>query len=45
MNKRHNKVLINAVPIGNDLIKIVVREPKVANIDDNLVYLPPTLSK
>ena len=45
MNKRINKILINAVPIGKDLLKIDVKEPKVANIDDSLVYLTPTLSK
>ena len=45
MNKRNNKNLINAVPIGKDLLKIGVREPKVANIDDTLVYLTPTLNK
>ena len=45
MNKRNNKILINAVPIGKDLLKIGIREPKVANIDDTLVYLTPTLSK
>ena len=37
MNKRINKILINAVPIGKDLLKIDVREPKVANIGDTLV--------
>ena len=45
MNKRNNKILINAVPIGKDLLKINVREPKVANVDDTLVYLTLTLSK
>ena len=30
MNKRNNKILIDAVPIGKDLIKIGVSEPKVA---------------
>ena len=44
MNKRNNKILINAVPIGKDLLKIGVRDTKVANRDDNLVYLTPTLS-
>ena len=44
MNKR-NKILIDAVPIGKDLIKIGVRKPKLANIDDTLVFLTPTLSK
>ena len=39
MNKRNNKILINAVPIGKDLLKKGVREPKIANIDDTLVYL------
>ena len=37
MNKRDNKILINAVPIGKDLLKAGVREFKVANIDDTLV--------
>ena len=37
MNKRNNKILIDAVPIGKDLLKIGVREPKVANINDALV--------
>ena len=45
MNKRNNKTLINAVPIGKYLVKTDVREPKVANMYDTLVYLPPTLSK
>ena len=45
MNKRNNKILINAVPIGKDLLKIYVRKPKLANIDDTLLYLTPTLSK
>ena len=45
MNNRNNKIIINAVPIGKDLLKIGVREPKIANIDDTLVYLTPTLSK
>ena len=45
MNKRNNKILSNAVSIAKDLLKIGVRELKVANIDDNLVYLTPTLSK
>ena len=45
MNQRNNKILINAVPIGKDLLKIGTREPKVANIDDTLVHLTPTLSK
>ena len=39
MNKRNNKILINAAPIGKDLLKIGARDPKVANIDDTLVYL------
>ena len=42
MIKKNNKILIDAVPIG---IKIDVREPKVANIDDSLVCLTPSLSK
>ena len=45
MNKRNMKILINAVPIGKDLLKIGVREPNVSNTDDTLVYLTPTLSK
>ena len=45
MNKRDKKIQINAVLIGKDLLKIGVREPKVSNIDDTLVYLTPTLSK
>ena len=44
MNKRNNKILISAVSIGKDLLKIDVREPKVAKID-TLVYLTLTLSK
>ena len=45
MNKRSNKILINAVPISKDLLKISVRETKVANTDDTVVYLTSTLSK
>ena len=45
MKRKNNKILINTVPIGKDWLKIGVREPKVANIDDTLVYLTPTLSK
>ena len=45
MNKRNNKILIDAVPIGKNLLKIGVRELKVANIDDTLVCLTPTLRK
>ena len=45
MNKRNNKILIDAVLIGKDLLKIGATEPKVANIDNTLVYLKPTLSK
>ena len=45
MDQRNNKIQINAVSIGKDLLKIGVREPKVANIDDTLVCLTPTLSK
>ena len=45
MNKINNKILINAVPIGKELLKTGVREPKVANVDNTLVYLTPTLSK
>ena len=37
MNKRNNKILIDSTPIAKDLLKIGVREPKVANIDDTLV--------
>ena len=37
MNKRNNKILIDAVPIGKDLLKIGVREPKVAKIDDTII--------
>ena len=44
MNKR-NKILINAVPTGKDLLKIAVRVLRVANIGDTQVYLIPTLSK
>ena len=45
MNKRSNKILINALLIGKDFLKISVRETKVANTDDTLVYLTSTLSK
>ena len=45
MKKKNNKILINGFPIGKYLLKIGVRQPKVANIDDSLVYLSPTLSK
>ena len=45
MNKKNNKILISAVSIGKDLLKIDVREPKVANRDNTLVYLTVTLSK
>ena len=38
MSKMNNKILINAVPIGKDLLKIGVREQQVVNIDDALVY-------
>ena len=38
MSKMNNKILINAVPIGKDLLKIGVREQQVVNIDDTLVY-------
>ena len=30
VNKRNNEILIDAVPIGKDLLKIGVSEPKVA---------------
>ena len=36
MNKRNNKILINVVSIGNELLKIGVREPKVPNIYNTL---------
>ena len=45
MNKRNNKILIDVVRIGKYLLKVGVREPKVANIDDILVCLTPTLNK
>ena len=45
MNKRNNKILIDAVPIGKDLLKIGVREPKVAITNDTLVCLTPFLNK
>ena len=45
MKKRNNTILIKAVLIGKDLLQIGVREPKVANIDDTLVYLTPSQSK
>ena len=45
MNKRNYKILINAVPIGKDLLKTGIREPKDANVDDTQVYLTPTLRK
>ena len=45
MSKINNKILINAVPIGKDLLKIGVREQQVVNIDDTLIYLTSTLSK
>ena len=41
MNKRNSKVLIDAVSIGKNLLKIGVRENNVANIDDTLVCLTP----
>ena len=44
MNQR-NKILIDAVLIGKDLLKIGVSKPKVANIDDILVCPTPTLRK
>ena len=44
MNKRNNRILINAVPICKALLKIGATEPKVVNIDDALVYLAPSLS-
>ena len=37
MNRRNNKILTNIVPIGKDLPKIGVTEPKVTNIDDTVV--------
>ena len=45
MNKRNHKIPIYAVSMCKDLRKIGVREPKVENIDDTLVYPTPTLSK
>ena len=45
MIKKNNTILIDAAPIDKDLLKIGVIEPKVANIDDTLVCLTPTLSK
>ena len=45
MNKTNKEILTDAVPIGKDLLKIGVRESKVAKIDDTLVCLTPTLSK
>ena len=45
INKRNNKILIDAVPIGKNVLKIGVREPKAANIDDTLVCLTSPLSK
>ena len=45
MIKRNKKILVDAIPIGKDLLKIGVREPKVANIDDPLACLKPPLSK
>ena len=39
MNKGNNKTLINAVPVGKDLLKISVREPEVSNIDDTLQFI------
>ena len=45
MNKRNNQILTYAVPIGKNLLKVVVREPKVPNIDDTLVSLTSTFSK
>ena len=45
MNKRNNQILTDAVPIGKKLLKVGVREPKVANIDDTLFSLNSTFSK
>ena len=45
MNKGNNKILINAVPIGKDLLKSGIKESKLANVDATPVYLTPTLSK
>ena len=45
INTRNNKILIDLVPIGKDLLKISVKESKVVNIEDTLVCLAPTLSK
>ena len=38
MNKRNIKIITNSVSVGKDLLK-------VANIEDTLVILAPTLSK
>ena len=32
INKRNNQILINTVTIGKDLLKIGIKEPKVANV-------------
>ena len=45
INKRNNQILINTVPNGKDLLKIGIKGSKVANIDDTLFYLTPTLSE
>ena len=34
MNEINNNILINAVPICKKLLKIGVREPNIANIDE-----------
>ena len=44
MNKRNNIILIDAVPIGKDLLKMLESQ-KVANIYDILICLTPNLSK
>ena len=45
MIERNNQILIKAVPIGKDLLKIGIREPRLASIDNTLVYLTRSLSK
>ena len=45
INKRNNQILINTVPNGKDLLKIGIKGSKVANIDDTLFHLTPTLSE
>ena len=45
INKKNNKILIDAAPIGKNLLKIGIREPKAANIDDTRACLTSTLSE